>query len=131
MIQFQLFMLVAILFLAGKDATSYKLKDKKDNDLTQIRIKRWHRDGVALNILFVLPFIYFDPNNWWKYILYSFLIRLSGYDIAFNYWGNLNYRFLGSTAWTDQQFIKIFGEDGAIKKSIVFLFILTLLNILL
>lgn len=129
MIQFQLFMLVAILFLAGKDATSYKLKNKVDNDLTKIRIKRWHRDGVALNILFVLPFIYFDPSNWLIYSLFSFLTRLSVYDIAFNYWGGLNYKFLGSTAWTDQQFIKIFGEDGAVKKSLSFLIILIILNI--
>lgn len=128
MIQFQLFMLVAILFLAGKDATSYKLKDKNDNDLTKIRIKRWHRDGVVLNILLVLPLIYFDPTNWWRYILYSLLIRLSIYDIAFNYWGGLPYKYLGSTAWWDRQFIKIFGEEGALKKSIFFLSILILLN---
>ena len=123
-------MLVCILFLAGKDATSYKLKDKRDNDLTQIRIKRWHRDGVALNILFVLPFIYFDLPKWYFYILFSFLIRLSVYDLAFNYWGGLNYKFLGSTAWWDQQFIKIFGENGAVKKSIFFAVVLILLNLL-
>lgn len=64
MIEFQLFMLVAVLFLAGKDSTSHRLKDKKDNDLTEVRIQRFHRDGAILNFLFTLPFIYFDPNRW-------------------------------------------------------------------
>lgn len=130
MIGFQLFMIVAILFLAGKDSSSYKLKDKRDNSLTLARIKRFHRDGVALNALFVIPFIYFDPINWQKYIVYTLLLRLSIFDIAFNYWAGLNYKSLGSTAWWDQKFAEIFGEDGAVKKSIIFLLILIGLNIL-
>lgn len=122
-------MVVCILFLAGKDATSFKLKDKavRDKELEEKRIKRWHRDGVALNILFVLPFLYFDPINWWQYISLALLLRLSIYDIGFNYWAGLNYKFLGSTALWDRIFVKIFGLNGAVKKSITFLVLTVLL----
>lgn len=130
MIEFQLFMLVAILFLAGKDATSYKLKSKIDDSLSYTRIKRFHRDGFILNLLFILPFIYFNYHDWHLYVVYTTLLRLIAFDLAFNYWAGLNPRFLGSTAWTDKQFIKIFGINGALKKSIVFTIVLILLNLI-
>lgn len=122
-------MLVCILFLAGKDATSYKLKSKIDNDLTKTRINRWHRDGVVLNILFVLPFIYFDLSNWIFYLVTTLLLRLSFFDLGFNYWGGLDYDKLGSTALVDKFFVRIFGENGAVEKSLVFFALLILFNI--
>jgi len=125
-------MIICVLFLAGKDSTSFKLKDKSPDDegLEEKRINRWHRDGVALNILFIIPFLYYDIYNWHLYLVYTGLIRLVFFDISFNYWAGLNYKFLGSTAWWDQQFIKIFGKFGALKKSLAFLAILILISIL-
>lgn len=133
MILFQIYMLVCILLLAGKDATSYKLKDKNADDevLERKRIIRWHRDGAILNALFVIPFLYFDPPNWHIYIFCTIILRLIVYDISFNYWAGLQPEYLGSTAWWDKQFIKIFGENGAIKKSLVFSGLLILVNIFL
>ncbi len=131
MIIFQFYMIVVILFLAGKDAISYKLKSRVDNDLSFSRIKRFHRDGAFLNILFILPFIYFDTYSWWKYILYTILIRIAIFDPFFNYQAGLNSRFLGSTALWDKQFIKIFGINGAIKKSLLFIILLAITNILI
>lgn len=129
MIIAEIFLIICILFLAGKDASSYLLKDKlrSDNTIDLNRIKRWHRDGVALNILFILPLLFLVQ---WYIIIYALLIRLSFFDIAFNKWAGLDFRFLGSTSWVDKIFIKIFGKMGAIKKSLTFYSILIILNIL-
>ena len=131
MIVLEIYVLVCILFLAGKDATSYLLKDKTSiSPLNTSRISRWHRDGVALNLLIIAPIVYLRPNLYWI-VLYTLLIRLGFFDIAFNKWAGLDYRFLGSTALTDKFFAKIFGTYGAVKKSIFFFLALILLNIFL
>lgn len=130
MIITQIYILVCILFLAGKDASSYKLKDKNNiGPLTDKRIKRWHRDGVALWLLITLAPVYYQHLYW--IMLYSLLIRLSVFDLAFNYWAGLPYKYLGSTALADKLFSKIFGLQGAVKKSLFFLAILITLNILI
>ena len=132
MVLAELYVLVCILFLAGKDATSYLLKDKDtpDTDLQKKRIQRWHRDGVALNALVIMPIVYLRPELSWI-ILYTLLIRLAVFDLAFNKWAKLDYTYLGSTAWTDQIFSKIFGPHGAVKKSVFFAGLLILLNFLI
>jgi hypothetical protein len=119
-----LILLVNKLFLAGKDADSYLLKEKHGEDaLTFKRIKRWHRDGVALDLMFTAVLA-------WATGLYavvgiqSILIRLAVYDLAFNYWAKLNFHYLGSTAFFDRIFSKIFGINGAVKKSLFFLALL-------
>jgi len=126
----QLYILIGTLFLAGKDASSYLLKDKNasSDSLYYKRINRWHRDGVALFILLILPLCYF-VSGWLA--LYGLLIRLAFFDLAFNKWAGLNMNFLGSTAKFDKIFSYIFGINGALKKSLAFLIILILLNILL
>jgi hypothetical protein len=128
----QIYVLICLLFLAGKDATSYKLMEKDDpyTDLKRKRIRRWHRDGVALNALVITPIVYFRPELSWI-ILYTVLLRLAVFDLAFNYWAGLNIKYLGSTAWADNLFSKIFGKYGAVKKSIFFFALLILLNFLL
>lgn len=132
MILAQIYVLICILFLAGKDATSYRLMEKDDpyTSLKQKRIRRWHRDGVALNALIIVPIVYLAPQYSWI-ILYTLLIRLAIFDLAFNRWAGLNYKFLGSTAWADRQFAKIFGQYGAVKKSIFFAAVLIALNFIL
>lgn len=116
-----LYLLIFKLFLAGKDASSYQLKDKTAHgELTSTRIKRWHRDGVVIDIMGTLPFAYILGPDWWEVILISFLLRLAVFDLAFNKWSSLNIHYLGSTAWADKQFIKIFGVNGAVKKSLFF-----------
>jgi len=51
----EVLLIIAILFLAGKDASSYLLKDKDNNgdELTLKRIQRWHRDGIVLYLLYL------------------------------------------------------------------------------
>lgn len=130
MIFAEIFLIVAILFLAGKDASSYLLKDKDNNneELTLKRIQRWHRDGVFLYILYTIPLLFLV--NPFLILAYALLIRLAIFDIAFNYWSGLDPKFLGSTSKIDQFFVKIIGQNGAIKKSAIFLFILLLLNLI-
>lgn len=119
------FMLVFKLFLAGKDASSYLLKDKNATGvLTEKRIQRWHRDGVAIDAMNTAAVAYIFGPVWWQVILVSLLIRLAIYDLAFNHWAGLNTHYLGSTAWVDKQFVKIFGINGAIKKSLFFVAVL-------
>lgn len=124
----QLYLLVCILFLAGKDATSYRLKDhnRPAGSLQSNRIKRWHRDGVALWVLVTLPVAYF-VSGW--LLLFSVLIRAAVYDPAFNKWGGLDMDFLGGSAWWDRLFVKIFGLRGALKKSMFFIAMVVLMNI--
>lgn len=126
----QLYLLICILFLAGKDATSYRLKDhnRPAGSLQSNRIKRWHRDGVALWVLCTLPVAYF-VSGWM--LLYSVLIRGSVFDLGFNKWAGLDIDFLGGSAWWDRFFVKIFGQRGAIKKSIAFIVLLVIANIFL
>lgn len=128
----EIYVLICILFLAGKDASSYLLKEhnKPENQLDKKRIQRWHRDGVALNALIIMPIVYLKPELY-LIIPYTILIRLAVFDLAFNKWASLNYNFLGSTAWTDKAMIKIFGKYGAVKKSIFFFAVLVALNILI
>lgn len=126
----ELYITVTLLFLAGKDASSYRMKDHSGRNevLQKKRVKRWHRDGVALFILIVIPCVYFTQNYW--LILYAALIRLTFFDPSFNHWAGLPTTFLGSTAVWDRFFIRIFGLKGALLKSLTFLVILILSNIL-
>jgi hypothetical protein len=132
MILAEVYSLMCILLLSGKDSSSYLLKDHNRvyTLLDKSRIQRWHRDGVALNALVISPIVYLRPDLY-LIILYTVLIRLSVFDVAFNRWSSLDYRFLGSTALVDKIFSKIFGKYGAVRKSIFFGIILIILNILL
>lgn len=124
-------LLIFKLFLAGKDATSYLLKEKhEENILTVKRINRWHRDGVALDLLFTIVLAW-ASDDWFQTIGQSIIIRAAIFDLAFNYWAQLNIHYLGSTALWDKLFIKIFGINGAVQKAIVFLAALTLWGLLL
>jgi hypothetical protein len=118
-------LLIFKLFLAGKDATSYLLKDKIDNELTFKRIKRWHRDGAILDFLFTAVLAW-ASGSILECFIQSFLIRLAIYDLAFNYWAGLNIHYLGSTSAVDRIFVKIFGVNGAVQKSLAFLAVLIL-----
>jgi len=127
---FQLYLIVCVLFLAGKDADSYLLKAKQDDGNSATRVKRWHRDGFILNLLYILPLIVWDAKDGWKIALAAFLIRLSFFDLAFNSWSSLPTTYLGGTAWADLQFVRVFGINGAVKKSLTFFILLVGLNIL-
>lgn len=131
MILQEVYLLICTLFLAGKDATSYQLKDKNRpvNSLDTKRIQRWHRDGVILNLLFLVPLLYYSGNYW--LFLSAILIRLSVFDIVFNKWVGLDIHSLGSTALADRVLAKIFGNKGAFKKSIFFLICLIALNFII
>lgn len=127
----ELYLLIVKLFLAGKDASSYLLKDKSaEGILVGNRIKRWHRDGVALDILSVIPSAYIVGQEWWQLVISNILIRLSFFDIAFNKWAGIDITYLGSTSKFDRFFAKIFGIHGAVRKSLVFFMLLLTFNIL-
>jgi hypothetical protein len=135
MIIAEIYLLIATLFLAGKDASSYLLKSREDGPLTRDRVRRWHRDGVALFLLYIIgaatTLFFYGDFKLWLVVIYSVLIRLSAFDLAFNYWAGLDIKFLGSTSNVDKFFVKILGKYGAIKKSTIFLIILIILNIFL
>lgn len=109
------------LFLSGKDASSYLLREKIGayEGLTKDRIDRWHRDGAIIDLMFTGAIA-------WATTLYitipilSLLIRLSVYDISFNKYTSLPLTYLGSTSIVDRMFSKIFGINGAVKKSLTF-----------
>lgn len=126
----EFYLLACILFLAGKDATSYRLKDhnRPAGSLQSNRIKRWHRDGVALWVLCTLPVAYF-VSGW--LILYSVLIRGAVFNPAFNRWAGLDENYIGGSAWFDKLSVKIFGAKGALWQSLFFIVLLIVANIFL
>jgi len=127
---FEVYLIICVLFLAGKDADSYQLKDRQDNNLSAGRVKRWHRDGVTLFILYLLPLAAWHPALWWKVLVSAALVRLSLFDLAFNKWAGLSIHYLGGTAIFDKMAARIFGINGAVLKSSVFLALLIALNVL-
>lgn len=123
----EIYLLVMILFLAGKDATSDRMKDKNApaSELRYKRISRWHRDGVALWLLATLPVFY--HTSWWL-LLISILLRLSVYDVSFNKWAGLPVGHLGGTSFWDRFFVRIFGAQGADTKAVTFTLIWVVFN---
>lgn len=121
------------MLLAGKDASSYLLKDKTSHtSLAVRRIQRWHRDGVFLYILYILPILSLHLELYWiiNIFICAILIRLSVFDLAFNYWAELNIRYLGSTSYIDKIFSRILGNNGALYKSLFFILVLIAWNVL-
>lgn len=128
---FEIYYIICTIVLAGKDADSYQLKDRKDNPLSYSRVKRWHRDGLILAALYVVPFVGWHPEIAWKSCVAALLIRLVCFDIPFNIWAPLPVRYIGGTAWVDRQFVSIFGQQGAVQKSLTFLVLLLIQNFLI
>lgn len=126
----QLYLITCILFLAGKDADSYQLKDKQDGPLTATRIKRWHRDGIAIYILMIFPLIAWVTPLWWEIIVSAMFVRLFLFDIAFNDYASLKITYLGGTAWSDRLFVRIFGINGARRKAVAFFALLVVFDII-
>jgi hypothetical protein len=125
----EIYSLLMILTLAGKDATSYLWKSRTDDPLTPSRIKRWHRDGVILFLLCFIPLLM--VHHWWWLLAAHLLNRVSFFDLEFNRSASLDITYLGGTAAADKFFVKIFGSQGAILKCASFLCLLIALNLLL
>ena len=123
----QAYLIICVLFSAGHDSSSIRLRQTVSDYMTIKRIRRWHRDGFLLYVLFCVPVIFIGG---WKIAIAAALIRASIFDLALNKWTDYNYKFIGTTAFWDKQFSKIFGKDGAVKKSLAFLLVLIALNIL-
>jgi hypothetical protein len=123
------YLVITTLILAAKDADSYLLKDKVDNNMTSRRVKRWHEDGVFLAIMFLLPCL--AIGTWYWEICSALLIRLSLFDLCFNHWAGLPDTYLGGTATADKIFVKIFGVHGARIKCAVFFILLIVGQILI
>lgn len=122
---------VFTLFLAGKDASSYLLRGMLDpyQGVTKSRLDRWHRDGVAIHGIFTLVLAW-ATGLWITVPIQALLIRLGFYDLAFNKWSSLPMTYIGNTSGVDRIFLKIFGHNGAVKKSAAFLLILLIWGVL-
>src|ERR1700749_3328013 len=90
---------VFILFLAGKDASSYLLRGMLDayQGVTKSRLDRWHRDGVAIHAIFT-GVLAWATGLWIAVPIQAPLIRLGFYDLAFNKWSNLTMTYIGNTS---------------------------------
>jgi hypothetical protein len=67
---------------------------------------------------------------WVTVPLQALLVRLGFYDLSFNKWSSLPITFIGNTSSVDRIFLKIFGRNGAVKKSAAFLIVLLLWGVL-
>jgi len=123
--------LTITLLLAGKDASSYLLRGVLDpyQGVTKSRLDRWHRDGVFIHGLFTV-ILAWATGMWITVPIQALLVRLGFYDLAFNKWASLPTTYIGNTSGVDRIFRKIFGNNGALEKSIVFLVILLLWGVL-
>lgn len=123
--------LIFTLFLAGKDASSYLLRGMIDpyQGVTKSRLDRWHRDGVAIHGIFTFVLAW-ATGLWVTIPIQALLVRLSVYDLAFNKWSSLPETYIGNTSKIDRFFRRIFGNNGALEKSIVFLIILIIWGVL-
>lgn len=126
----QLYLIACTLFLAGKDASSYLLSSTHTERVYLTRVKRWHRDGVILWLLYVTSIAFRPEVPAWKTAIAALLIRLFSFDLAFNRWASLPMKYLGGTAWADTLFVRVFGKQGAVRKSLTFFIIWVVLNLL-
>lgn len=141
----QILILMACFFLAGHDSTSFLLRKGGNNSGTLLytRLERWHRDGLIIYCLVIIAInlgeICYAIKSGvpvsismidWKMFVAAGLIRLSFFDLSFNYWSQLPFNLIGTTAFTDRLFAKIFGQKGAVLKSFGFLLVLIGLNYL-
>jgi hypothetical protein len=119
------------LLLSGKDASSFLLRGVLDSyqGVTKSRLDRWHRDGVIMHSLFTLVLAW-ATGLWVSAPIQALLIRLGFYDLSFNKWTSLPTTYIGNTSGVDRIFLKIFGHNGAVKKSAAFLIILLLWGVL-
>lgn len=131
--------LVYILVATGKDATSDKLKDQGvASPLVLKRLKRWHLLGSLEHAIFACSLgalaSYCSPFltiYWVEVPIINILLRIALYDVLFNIFRGLDYRYIGNTAWWDKYiFHPLFKEKGAIKKLIATLILTTILIIL-
>jgi len=125
----QVYLAACGFFLAKKDAESYLMKTTTTTPTILNLIKRWHADGVVLGILINVPLLYDFHKEWWQIVIVNVLLRVAEFDLVFNKYANLSPTYLGSTAEADKIFSKIFGINGAIKKSITFFGLLIAFNI--
>ena len=109
-------------FLAKKDADSYNLEYHNSDSSTLSKIKIWHRDGAILYVLIVVG-ITINTRFYWEIPILSVLIRASIYNLVFNNYAGLSMTYFGGTSFFDKLSKKIFGVQGAIKQSLVFLVI--------
>ena len=123
--------LIFTLFLAGKDASSYLLRAMLDpyQGVTKSRLDRWHRDGAVIHGIFTAVLAW-ATGLWIAVPIQALLIRLGFYDLAFNKWSTLPITYIGNTSVVDRAFLKIFGKNGAVEKSAVFLLILLVWGVL-
>lgn len=113
------------LFLAGKDASSYLLRGMLDQyqGVTKSRLDRWHRDGVFIHAIFTFVLAW-ATGLWITVPIQALLVRLGFYDLGFNKWSSLPITYIGNTSKVDRIFLRIFGKNGALEKSLAFLLIL-------
>ena len=131
---FQLSFLVFTLFFAGRDSVSITQKEKESNELTKQRNKWWHTQGGILYVIFVVTVCctvwYYDSVYFGlKLCFAAALIRVIFFDPALNHWSGWSIRYLGTTAGWDKLFVKVFGKEGAMKKTIAFFVLLVVLNL--
>lgn len=118
--------MVAFLgFMAGKDGITNLLKKQTDN-LTDSRLKTWHSGGAWVYAIYCVSVAWLC--NWWL-LVPGLLLRVSLFDLGVNKWSSYDFQHIGTTAFWDKQFSKIFGSKGAVKKAIVFFILVIALNL--
>ena len=122
------------LFFAGRDSVSISQKEKEFNELTKQRNKWWHTQGGILYAIFVLTVcctVWYYDSVWFglKLGVAAALTRVILFDPALNHWSGWSITHLGTTAAWDKIFKKLFGKEGAMKKTIAFFILLVILNL--
>lgn len=124
MIYAQLYCLLIALILGYRDGMSHQ----SNRILGSKQLTAWHFCGGLLYTLFTGPLFFLAG---WEIFIAALLIRLAVFDVAYNKAAGLKLAYMGEgTEKIERVAIKVFGPNGAVKKMIVALAILIILNIL-
>lgn len=126
----QAFLIIYTCASASHDGRTYRINGKPLKPYVTIKmwLKWWHIDN-AIEYLAVLGIAGFF--NYWM-IAAGLFIRVALFDVCYNKAADLPPKFIGTTAWFDRIFYRLFKNiGGAITKSILFLILLIAVNIFL
>jgi hypothetical protein len=115
------------VILGCKDGATYKIFGRPIQDYSKVKewLKWWHFYG-AFDYILLLSVLFFVVG--WKILIAALLIRVSVFDLCYNWKSGLSHSHIGTEAVSDKIFAKIFGPNGARKKALVFLLVLIILN---
>lgn len=123
----QILIIIFVIWSAIKQGEKHQINRK----LTTNQRKEWHRNNFILFCAFCLGMVFVAgyKENWWKITIASLLIRVALFDYFYSKAADLSTSYIGDgLEFLEGIEVKIFGKNGGIKKMIISLLALIILN---